>query len=185
MFVYAMRIFATTSGHGLWGKLIIRTITMPGLSFDQLSLFQGFGSQQLELLQPLFTVCEQSEGDILFQQGEAAEHLYLLVEGEAVVRYKPDDGPWLTVARIRPEGVIGWSAALGSPAYTSSALCTADSCLLRISGENLRRLCEEHPRTGSLVLERLALIIAQRLRNTHNHVIALLEQGLGANIRNP
>lgn len=158
---------------------------MPAVYFDQLSLFEGLSSNQLELLQPLFTICEQCDGNILFQQGESASYLYLLVAGEAVVRYKPDDGPWLTVARIRPEGVLGWSAALGSPFYTSSGICTADSVLLRISGENLRRLCEQHPHTGSLVLERLATMIAQRLRNTHNHVIALLEQGLGATIHNP
>ena len=30
----------------------------------------------------------------------------------------------------------------------------------------------------ALLLERLAAVIAERLRNTHHHVIALLEQGL-------
>lgn len=158
---------------------------MPEVTFDHLSLFTGFSPDQLDLLQPLFTVCEQQDGDILFQQGETAGYLYFLVEGEAVVRYKPDDGPWLTVARICPEGVLGWSAALGSPLYTSSGICTTDSILLRISSANLRRLCEEHPHTGRLVLERLATMIAQRLRNTHSYVIALLEKGLGATIRNP
>lgn len=158
---------------------------MRAMSIDDLSIFQGFSPDQLELLQPLFTICEQQDGDILFQQGDIAGYLYFLVEGEAVVRYKPDDGPWLTVARIHPEGVLGWSAALGSPLYTSSGICTANSILLRISNTNLRRLCEEHPRTGRLVLERLATMIAQRLRNTHSYVIALLEQGLGTTIQNP
>lgn len=158
---------------------------MTAVSLDHLSIFDGFSSDQLELLQPLFTICEQHDGDMLFQQGDLAGYLYFLIEGEAVVRYKPDDGPWLTVARIRPEGVLGWSAALGSPLYTSSGICTADSILLRISSTNLRRLCEEHPRTGSLILERLATMIAQRLRNTHSYVIALLEQGLGMTIQNP
>jgi CRP-like cAMP-binding protein len=158
---------------------------MPAVSLDQLSIFEGFSSDQLELLQPLFTICEQQDGDVLFQQGETAGYLYFLVQGEAVVRYKPDDGPWLTVARIHPEGVLGWPAALCSPLYTSSGICTTDSILLRISNANLRRLCEEHPLTGSLVLERLATMIAQRLRNTHSYVIALLEQGLGTRIQNP
>lgn len=158
---------------------------MPAIILDCLPLFDGFSLEQLDLIRPLFAVCEQREGDVLFQQGDIAGFLYLLVQGEAVVRYKPDDGPWLTVARIRPEGVLGWSAVLGSPCYTSSGICTADSVFLRISGESLRRLSEEHPHTGSLLLERLATMIAQRLRNTHSYVIALLEQGLGATIQRP
>jgi len=88
----------------------------------------------------------------------------------------------LTIARIKPEGVLGWSAALGSPEYTSSAVCEADCTLLRISGEDLRNLCDRYPETGSYVLERLAEVIAKRLRNTHTQVLALLEQGMQAGL---
>lgn len=156
----------------------------PDLVFDQLSIFQDFSPAQRQLLQPLFLICNQPAGTVIFEQGDPAEYLYLVLEGEVHVRFKPDDGPALTVARVRPEGVVGWSAALGSPAYTSAAICITDCQMLCISGEDLQQFCQCHPDAGSLLLERLATVIAERLRNTHQHVIALLEQGLRVNIRN-
>jgi hypothetical protein len=54
--------------------------------------------------------------------------------------------------------------------------------MLRVRGSELRKLCEDDPDTGILVLERLAGIIAERLHNTHDQVVALLKQGLQSGI---
>jgi hypothetical protein len=51
--------------------------------------------------------------------------------------------------------------------------------MLRVRGEDLRILCEQHPDTGILILERLATVIAERLSNTHDQVMALLVEGMG------
>jgi CRP-like cAMP-binding protein len=140
---------------------------------------------QDSLVRPLFSLCQDPAGTLIFKQGEVAEYLYVVVDGEVNIRFKPDDGPELIVARVRPEGVVGWSAALGSPNYTSSAICATDCQMLRISGQDLRELCIQYPDIGSLLLERLAIVIAERLRNTHHHVINLLRQGLRVNVNRP
>ena len=151
---------------------------MSGEYLNQIPLFQGLDSSQCSLLQPLFQPSAYLAGDTIFEQGEHAKYLYLLTKGEVSISFKPEDGPSLTIARVRPEGVVGWSAALGNPTYTSSAICCSDCQFLQIRGEDLRWLCERYPDTGSLILERLAAMIAERLRNTHDHVIALLKEGL-------
>lgn len=143
-----------------------------------LEIFNNLDLRQMALIKPLFVPLEYQEGETIFMQGEGAEYLYLVVEGEVSIQYKPEDGPALVVARIHQDGVVGWSAALGSPVYTSSAVCSAPTRLLRVRGDDLRTLCENHPDTGALLLERLAAMIAVRLRNTHEHVIALLQVGL-------
>lgn len=148
---------------------------------DRLFIFQGLTLEQRTLVQPLFVPVKGAAGDVIFEQGDQAEFLYILFDGEVSIRYKPDDGPQLSIARVRSEGVVGWSAALGSPCYTSSAVCMTDCKMLRVRGENLRSIYEHHPETGEVILERLAAMIAERLRNTHEHVIALLEQGLKFN----
>lgn len=157
---------------------------MNGISsdiFDQLPLFDGFTPDQRELVRPLFTPVDCYSGTVLFEQGDPADYLYLVVVGEVVIRYKPEDGPEILVARVRPWGIVGWSAALGSHAYTSGAICEEYTQMLRLYGKDLRNLCEQNPETGILILERLATVIAQRLSNTHEHVMELLRQGLGTN----
>ena len=147
--------------------------------FSHLLIFQGLSEPQLELLRPLFTVHQEKADRVLFEQGEAAEYLYIVVEGEMNIRYKPEDGPAIIVARVRPNGVIGWSAALGSLIYTSAVVCATDCILLRVRGQDLRSLYEQHPDTGKIFLDRLALAVSERMTNTHSHVVTLLQFGLG------
>ncbi len=158
---------------------------MTGNAFDHLPIFQDLSPSQIALVRPLFIFSYEPSGSEIFGQGDLAEHLFIVVEGEVNIRYKPEDGPMLNVTRVRPGGVLGWSAALGNPAYTSSAVCVTDCQMLRVRGQDLRELCEQHPETGAIVLERLATVIAERLRNTHPHVIALLEQGLQVDCDKP
>ena len=152
---------------------------MPRDIFDQLPLFEGLHPTQLELLRPLFIPCDCYSDTVLFTQGDPAEYLFVVVIGEVIIQHKPEDGPPITVTRVNPGGVVGWSAALGNRTYTSSAVCTVYSQMLRVRGEDLRILCEQYPDTGILILERLATVIAERLRNTHDQVMDMLKQGLG------
>jgi len=147
-------------------------------SFSNLFLFRDLLPSQLKLLCPLFTPCEFSADTVLFEQGDPADNLFAIVSGEVVVNFKPDDGPTITVARVQPGSIVGWSAALGSRRYTSSAVCTTYTQLLRVRGDDLRRLCLQHPDTGNVFLDRLSTVIAERLHSTHDLVLSLLQLGL-------
>lgn len=157
---------------------VVKSITMYEALFDRFPLFQELLPEQTNLIRPLFSACIENAGKLLFEQGQVAERLYLIVEGEVIIRYKPEDGPELLVARIHEGGVVGWSAALGNPTYTSSAVCTTDCQLLSIRGRDLRYICEQNPEIGSVLLERLTKIVAERLRTSHAHITTLLEQGI-------
>ena len=147
-------------------------------NFADIPFFAGFTPEQMELLQTIFVPYDCEEGDILFNQNDLAENIFLVVDGEVDVVFKPEDGPSLVVARVMPEGVIGWSAALGRPTYTSSAVCRTDCKLLRLRHQDLHDLSLKNPETGRQVLEHLADLISERLRNTRGHVMDLLLQGL-------
>lgn len=145
---------------------------------EHLPLLEGMSAAQLEVLRPYFVIVEYEEETMIFGQGEMAEYLYIVVSGEVVVNFKPDDGPHLTVARVLTGGVVGWSAALGSRTYTSGAMTCANTQMLRVRGADLRWLCETYPDIGAIILDRLAAVIAERLRNTHRQVVSMLQRAL-------
>jgi CRP-like cAMP-binding protein len=153
-------------------------IEMSTVNFKKIPLFNDLSPTQQELLRPLFYPCDYYADSVIFEQGNPAEFLYIVIVGEVVVNFKPDDGPPINVACVTPGGVVGWSAALGSRRYTSSAVSTAYTQLLRVRGSDLRTLCEQHPNTGIIILDRLAGVIAERLQSTHEIVVKLLEIGL-------
>jgi CRP-like cAMP-binding protein len=147
-------------------------------SLDDLAFFQGLPAVDRKRVLASFRTEDHCAGEVYFQQDHPAERLYLLLSGQVEIRFKPYDGDALTVSVIEPGGVFGWSAALGRASYTSGAVCTADGRCLSIRGSDLRRICEEHPTTGVILLERLAEVIALRLTSTHEHVMELLRQGM-------
>jgi CRP-like cAMP-binding protein len=166
------------------GKL--RTLTLKWyyvmMSTDELqnlAFFEDLSQEQLAILGPVFSACEFYSGKTLFEQGEATNLLYIVVHGEVVVKFKPDDGDIITVARVKPGGVVGWSAALNRKTYTSGAVTVGLTRLLCVSGRDLRLVCREHPGIGKIIQDRLAAVIVERVSKTHAHVKALLEMGLG------
>jgi len=141
-------------------------------------LFSGFSDTQLQALAKLFEGEHLQAGEIVFAQDDPADRLYVLLSGRVAIRFKPHDGEILTVTEIAPGGVFGWSAALGRRSYTSSAVCLEAGEALGLRGADLRRLCETQPDTGVVILERLAEVIAERLRSTHAQVVDLLRLGM-------
>ncbi len=148
---------------------------------SQVSLFAGFSPEQLALIQPLLEICDFSKDTVVFEQGDAAHYLYVVLKGEVLVRYRAYDGPMITVARSGSGGVFGWSSVLGRPTYSSGAVTLEDCVILRISGKGMQRFCETHPDTGVILLERLANVVADHLRNTHSQILGILTQGVEAN----
>jgi CRP-like cAMP-binding protein len=146
----------------------------------QLSLFHDLTSEQLDLIQSFVEICKFPEDTIIFEQGEQAEHLYIVISGEVIIRFKPYDGPDITVSHICEGGVFGWSAALGRTAYTSAATTTTTSEFFRFKAQDLHRLCQKSPETGRIILDRLATVIAERLRSTHAQILAILTRAVGS-----
>jgi len=145
---------------------------------NRFALIEGFTEDQINLLHPLIDDVTFVTDQLIFDQGDQANFLYFILEGKVSIRFNPEDGPVLSVAELDEGDVFGWSAAMGSERYTSGAICTEGGIFIQMEGEGLEKLCQEHPETGILILNRLAGVIAQRLRGTHEKVVELLHQGL-------
>jgi CRP-like cAMP-binding protein len=146
--------------------------------YASLAIFNGLPASLVDAISPFLEEIVLREGEVIFEQGDAACCLFILLEGEVTIRYKPYDGPPLTVARIQAGEVFGWSAALGRQVYTSNAEAARASVAYRIPADSLKRLCDSSPVAGGVLLERLADSIAERLRNTNSTVLELLNKGI-------
>lgn len=155
------------------------------LKYDlaHLAVFKNLSGSELEKIAPMLNLCCFQPGDVIFEQGQVAVHLYVLLEGEVVISYKPYDGPALVVARIAPGGVFGWSAALHRDIYSSAAIAVCKSEAICMSSQQLKTLCEKHPQTGMILLEHLADGIAQRLNSTHSQILSILTQGIDFGVK--
>jgi CRP-like cAMP-binding protein len=157
---------------------LISYVTMNLERYSHLAFFKGLHTADIQLLAPYFAPQTWVAGTVIFEQEDYAEFLYLVVRGEVTIRYKPHDGPMMTVTRVQPGGIFGWSAAMNNPTYTSGAVCSLDSEVLRIRGTDLRAICEKHLELGRIILDRLAGVIAERKHSQQGQVTSILASGM-------
>lgn len=145
---------------------------------NRVAIFRELNENQMKLLRPLFEKFSCTAGSAIFQQGEQAEFLYLVIDGNVDMSFKPYDGIPITVSHVGKGGLFGWSAVVGSETYTSTAIAIEDVEAFRIHGSELRKFCLEHPEAGKDILERLADGVSLRWKDAHEQVKSILVQGL-------
>ena len=143
-------------------------------SLPYIPLFQDLEPAQTALLKPLFEQFTCPADTVIFEQGAPAIYLYLLIKGEVAIRYKPYDGPLITLTRLREGDVFGWSAVVGSPHYTSSIISESEVEAIRIRGSLLIKLFSDAPETGKVVMDRLARVVSPRWEDAQAQVQSLL-----------
>ena len=147
------------------------------LVFKNIPLFRNLSTETLEILEPLFEPCTCHKG-IIFEQGDPAIHLYLLIEGTTDILYKPYDAPVITITTLKPGEIFGWSAIGENTLYTSGASCQGECLIMRMRGSDLRALSIQHPQVGENLLDRLAESVSTRWKDAHSQVRDILSQGI-------
>ncbi len=143
-------------------------------SLPCIPLFENLDSAQVALLKSLFERFTCPSDAVIFEQDTPAVYLYLIVRGEVEIRYKPYDGPIITLTHLREGDVFGWSAVVGSPQYTSSIVSETPIEAIRIRGNDLIKLSAGHPETGKIIMDRLARVVSPRWKNAEEQVQSLL-----------
>jgi CRP-like cAMP-binding protein len=142
------------------------------------AIFEDLNETMLNVLTPLFEVFSCQPGTVIFQQGDRAEYLYLVIDGKVDMSFKPYDGNPITISHVEKGGLFGWSAVVGSNTYTSTAIAIEGLEAYRIEGSDLLKFCREHPEAGKDILERLADGVSSRWKDAHKQVQSILFQGL-------
>ena len=143
-------------------------------SLPNIPFLQNLDQSQIALLIPICEEFSCPADTLIFEQGEPADYLYLLIKGEVAIRYKPYDGPPITLTHLHNGDVFGWSAVIGSPNYTSSIISDTPIEAIRIRGVFLTTLSHEHPEDGKKIMERLAHVVSSRWKNASTQVQSLL-----------
>jgi len=141
---------------------------------SQNKLFEGIPEEILAAIAEVSEEITLTKGRPAFVEGSEAEHVFILLEGELDIQVSLASMPGsVTVAVINlPNQSFGWSGIVPPYNYTASALCKTDCRILAIDGKKLIQVLQQKPESGFIVMQRIAELIARRLRNSR---IALLK----------
>jgi CRP-like cAMP-binding protein len=136
------------------------------ISPEILRRYPYFAAAQEDGLRVLAMICDEvavPAGTVMYREGDKADKLYILVEGEVDVQYTLGSGELRTVDTIVPGELMMWSA-LVEP-YKSTAVVTTrqNSRLIAVDAEKLRSYCASDHKVANDVLLHLTKMLATRL----------------------
>jgi CRP-like cAMP-binding protein len=139
-------------------------------------LFETLDESQLSAILSHSRVESCPEGRIIFQEGEEATHLYVLIEGAIDLSVKAREKVGFLTSKIQREGrVFGVPSLLEPYRYNVMAKCLMPSRILRIEADHLKRRMEKDPTLGMAIMKKLALIYFNRVNELRAGVVNFLK----------
>ena len=110
--------------------------------------------------------------DYIFQQGELADHFYIVIHGYVAVEAKKNGKPPLLIQTVGDGEVLGWSWLFTPYTRQLSARVLENTTVIALDARNIRLKCEEDHNLGYELMKRFASIILQRLHALSDQLMA-------------
>ena len=139
------------------------------VSPEMLRRFNCFSPVREESLKALATIAREESlpaGRQVFGEGDPADTLSLIVDGEVDIRYLLGSGESRVVDTLIAGDILGWSALVEPYKMTGIATTCKPTRLIRIQAQPLRELCERDPLLGYRLSTQVVRLLADRLEGT-------------------
>ena len=112
-------------------------------------------------------------GTILFHEGDPAEKLNIITQGEVEIQYLLGSGQLRTVDTLVEGDILGWSALIEPYKYTAVGTAKHATRLVAIDGPKLRSLCAQDTRLGYQLTIQIAKLLGHRLEGARIQLAAI------------
>lgn len=137
---------------------VMTTNLLAGIPF-----FTNLPADELDRIMAELAVVNLKPREILFQEGESGERMYVVVSGELEILKAPDSEDELILNRIQAGEYIGEMSLVTGAPRTASVRANGEAVLLSMSRPQLMDLLKRHPH---LVSDMVA-VLSHRLDNTN------------------
>jgi CRP-like cAMP-binding protein len=125
-------------------------------------IMRGIGTSTLKAIAAAAMLKMVEEGETLYSVGDPVRSVYVVAAGRLRFILGGDGRPAAQGTIIRAGDILGWAALLGDqPRRIATVMALEDCRLLEIEGEALLGILDRDPRSGYLVMQRLARMITQ------------------------
>ncbi len=147
------------------------------------TIFSDLEDHELEYILDIIKEKQFKNGEIIMQEGESGDTMYIMVRGEVEVSknltMKFGEEEYRSTEKIlsritsKDHAVFGEMALIGKENRSASIIARSDCALLEICREDFINLVKTRPETGVKILLRLCELLAERLRKSDQDVIRL------------
>jgi CRP/FNR family cyclic AMP-dependent transcriptional regulator len=140
-------------------------------TLQEIRFLHGVGQMHLKQIAGIAQMRDFKEGDIVFRQGDAAQHVYLVVHGTVSLEICAAATGCQQILTLGPGELLGWSSVLEQLSYTARARVLNTTRLVEINVAQLLGICDQDPQFGYKLMRQVATALAKRLSATRMQLL--------------
>ena len=140
---------------------------------DGLELFKGFSYPELKTIASYLTFLQVKKDEIIFNEGDAGNHMLILVKGSLAVFKGGELGRHLLSYDGRGR-VVGEMALIDQERRSATCMASTNCELMILSTDGLTRMATGHPGLAYRFMFSLASLLSRRLRRTSGMLVEYL-----------
>lgn len=145
-------------------------MTVEGNYISQVPLFEGLDEAQQNSLRSKMGQTTLRRGEVLFEEGEPGNRLYIITEGKVKLGHTSMDGRENLLAVLGPGEIIGELTLFDPGPRSTTATAVSPVTLLHLDHADLNAILDTNPTMGKHMLRALA----RRLRRTNESLADLV-----------
>ena len=145
-------------------------MTVEGNYISQVPLFEGLDEAQQNSLRSKMGQTTLRRGEVLFEEGEPGNRLYIITEGKVKLGHTSMDGRENLLAVLGPGEIIGELTLFDPGPRSTTATAVSPVTLLHLDHTDLNAILDTNPTMGKHMLRALA----RRLRRTNESLADLV-----------
>ena len=135
-------------------------------------LFKSLNQEEIQNIAGICRVATYEKEELIYQQGDFGDHLYVIARGQVVLERSVDMGNrkgQIVIATLGKGRVFGcWSTLLNEPHIMMlRTFCHTPATILELEGIKLRNLMTRDRRFGFRVMEKLCLLLRERIQSAY------------------
>ncbi len=135
----------------------------------QINLFRGLTDSQLGRMAQITRFEEYAADDVIFEQGEAGDKMYIIQSGQVEVQVKDHSGILNSVLIMGEGQVFGEMALLDQGMRSASVVALQPTArVYAISGADFKALCQEDTAVGYVMMRNIALDLSFKIRHQNS-----------------
>lgn len=156
---------------------------------EKLDIFKDFTNDELEKIPNLCSSENFQVGESIFLEGDPAEHMWIVIDGNVELRFEMPDARQTTHEntlsshnRDNPKSqIFGWSCFTPPYKMKLSAYCTSRRCqVLKINAGELNHLMEKDTSIGFKMMRYMVQVVGYRFTQMKEEVAKFM----GINLMN-
>jgi CRP/FNR family transcriptional regulator, cyclic AMP receptor protein len=140
--------------------------------------FSGLNEESIKSIAMAAEEIEFASGECFYKNDQAADSIYLLIKGNVenylviADREYPNIHKEFYLGDVNPGDVFGLSGMIEPFTHSTTTRANRPGSAVKLNAKELRRMCDEDPKFGYLVLQHLSKALKDRLQHTRVQLAA-------------